>query len=185
MSKFCPKCGAENRDDIVFCTNCYNRFEDVNQGAGPNFQNPQYQNQQFQNPYTMQTNMQYYQKPKAPGKGFAIASLCLGVRSFSFAVSSLYYAFMICFFAVAAAANSDFPNRVLFMYFFEVGMFLFLSLICGVLGFIFSKVAESKGYINDISRAGKLVNAIGLIGCGIAIIIVIFVAMFSATMNYR
>lgn len=173
MSKFCAKCGAENNDDIVFCKNCYNRFENVNQGFNPQYQNQQYQQYQYQN--------QYYQNPKEPGKGFGIASLCLGIESFSLTIAGLYYVFVICMFAIMAAASSDFPDAMLFMYFIEVGIFLFFSLVCGVLGLVFSKVAEGKGYKNGISRASRIVSTIGLIGCGIAIILVIFAAMFLAT----
>lgn len=193
MSKFCPQCGAENNDNIVFCKNCYYRFEDTyqayNQIPNPNYQNqqnyqgsPNYQNQQY-NPNMYQQNMQYYQKPKTPGKGFGIASLCLGIESFSLSLSSLYYVFMICLFSTAAAASSDFPNGMVFVYAVYVGIFLCISLICGVLGLIFGKVAENKGYQNGVSKAGKLVSIIGLCGCGLAIIIVILVLVFMSANN--
>lgn len=81
---FCPKCGAQNADDIAFCTNCGNQLNNNQQQAQQAQQAPQqpvYQQPVYQQPV--------YQQPMAPapvvpGKGMSIASMVLGIASLVF-----------------------------------------------------------------------------------------------------
>lgn len=70
---FCPNCGKENNDGVMFCSGCGTALNGGQQ-AQPQ---PQYQ----QNPY-QQNPYQQNPVPVQPGKGLAIAALVLGIVSF-------------------------------------------------------------------------------------------------------
>lgn len=91
---FCPKCGAQNADDVSFCTNC---------GAPMTVsQQPQQPQQQPQQPvYYAQPQPQpvYYAQPATPpkkevSKGKRIASLILSIFSFILALTALGTSFI-------------------------------------------------------------------------------------------
>ncbi|MEE0061342.1 MAG: DUF4190 domain-containing protein [Acutalibacteraceae bacterium] len=94
----CNRCGTDNQIGTRFCTNCgadlMEQAQHEQNQAG--FQQPTYQqfdyqqNNYQQQPYQQQYQQPYYQQqmyqqpmtPAEPGRGFAIASLVLGIVSF-------------------------------------------------------------------------------------------------------
>ncbi len=75
----CKNCGFDNNDQAQFCVSCGTPLEQPVEPQNyqqPNYQQPTYQQQPYNNGYNQ------YQQPAVPGKGFAIASMVLGIISF-------------------------------------------------------------------------------------------------------
>lgn len=76
----CKNCGFDNNDQAQFCVSCGTPLEQPVEQQNyqqPNYQQPNYQQQPYNNVYN-----QYQQPANVPGKGFAIASMILGILSF-------------------------------------------------------------------------------------------------------
>lgn len=76
----CKNCGFDNNDQAQFCVSCGTPLEQPVEQQNyqqPNYQQPNYQQQPYNNGYN-----QYQQPANVPGKGFAIASMVLGILSF-------------------------------------------------------------------------------------------------------
>ena len=88
--KFCAKCGVQNEDAVVFCSNCGNKFEaqaqaqpqpqpqPQQQPQQPQQPQPQFQ-QQPQQPPPFQPPMYQSSSANLPGKGMATASMIFGI----------------------------------------------------------------------------------------------------------
>lgn len=76
----CKNCGFDNNDQAQFCVSCGTPLEQPVEQQNyqqPNYQQPNYQQQPYNNGYN-----QYQQPANVPGKGFAVASMVLGIISF-------------------------------------------------------------------------------------------------------
>lgn len=125
---YCNKCGKENRDDAKFCWSCgaalnsepfgRNTYGNYN-GGYYNGQNP-YGNDPFNNPYNPYANNM---PPAAnPGRGFAIASLVLGILSI-FICAIIAGPLGIIFGAVAKGKGSTSPMAT-------------AGIVCGIVGVV-------------------------------------------------
>lgn len=76
---YCKYCGTENASDAQICTNCGASLAEENTEQST-YSQPDY-SQPESNPNTYANYNPAYQNDKQDGKGFAIASLVLGIIS--------------------------------------------------------------------------------------------------------
>ncbi|MEE0264229.1 MAG: DUF4190 domain-containing protein [Acutalibacteraceae bacterium] len=128
----CNRCGADNQAGTRFCVNCGAELAEPSQTEQqatyqqPNYQQ-QYQQQNYQQPMYQQPMYQQpmyqpMQTPADPGRGFAIASLVLGIVSF-FCFPAVTGILGIIFGGVARSKGSKSPMAI-------------AGIICGVIGII-------------------------------------------------
>ena len=105
--KFCSKCGSQNNDEVVFCNNCGERFDNAAQNQPPQFQQPQ-QNQQYDYNATP-----YIGVTRSPITVILLSLVTCGIYSFY-----LYYTMM-------NDLNKALNKEVL-----KPGLYLLLSIFC-------------------------------------------------------
>ena len=191
MAQFCSNCGSPIEDHAVFCTNCGKSVNNV-QNNGAQYSNPtpnngaQYNNNyapnngaQYSNP-TPNNGAQYnnyapnnptygngapmYVANKIPGRGFAIASLVLGILGLLFSLSAINTTYEWSYYSYWYTSE------------FEVGTVIAILIysILSTLAVCFANVSKSRRYMGGIRKAGFILGIIG--ECLYVLAILIFFA---------
>ena len=156
---FCKFCGSSIADNSQFCAVCGGRV-----------------NAPVVNPtpvYTPPAPVNYVPvpqpaKPKVPGRGFGITSMIMGIAALYYFV--VYPYFMLAFLSIDLPyALPGFDSFMLVT--FLTTMILYSAL--PILGIVFSNIAHKRGYINNISRSGRIMSIISLVAFIPALILLI------------
>ena len=112
-------------------------------------------------PYTAQPPVYMAVKPKIPGRGMGIAAMVLGIIG-------LVYGF---YFFIGMAAISEINEFGGIGGIMAVYCLMFSSM--SIMGIAFGTNAINKGYVNNISKSGRILGIIGVIFYGLAFILAI------------
>lgn len=156
---FCKFCGSSIADNSQFCAVCGGRV-----------------NAPVVNPtpvYTPPVPVNYVPvpqpaKPKVPGRGFGITSMIMGIAALYYFVLYPYCMLTILHFG-SPYAFPGFDSLMLAS--FLTTMILYTAL--PILGIVFSNIAHKRGYINNISRSGRIMSIISLVAFIPALILLI------------
>lgn len=162
---FCKKCGKKLTEDVVFCPDC---GTPTGEGATP--PTPQAQPVPPMQPMPPQgmpayPGYGYYQKPKLPGNGLAVAGMVLGIIAIAYA-----------FITILALTTDDFKRDVI-LYRSEIGYYAFgvilVQSVLALVGLPLSITGRVKTK-NGKALAGIILNSVTII---ISIILFIYVIM--------
>ena len=154
---FCKFCGSSIADNSQFCAVCGGRV-----------------NAPVVNPtpvYTPPVNYVPVPQPvkhKVPGRGFGITSMIMGI-------AALYY-FVVYPYLMLAVLSVDLPYALPGFDSFMLVTFLTTMILYSalpILGIVFSNIAHNRGYINNISRSGRIMSIISLVAFIPALILLI------------